>query len=251
MSEQAEALRLIATDLVSLGRQTISAVAAFSGAQRGNIAAWLAGRPRVLSEENALAVVQALGWRYGRLRTDMVHRWEVGADLTRMRKVLLRDGGFAPEQFSIRRVENAYVGRLQGAVVISHLPSGVPGPDALVILVKRPLGMEPFEPITAQALGLGYDDPHPYFVSQEETDRWWLLPSFEKHTFPAALYWAECPLSWPREAGEGMSVTLTRQQMDWLELLHSLAARFKPQGVDLPSQLAYIVDDVLMQRRQW
>lgn len=157
-------LRQVAHWLMGLTGVSMAELARRSEVHRPNCLAWLAGKERVFSEANQLKVCETLGWRFGRLRRDVVHRWVVGNDLSVCRKVLEGDG-----RDVVFRIFQTTGASSEGAVAVLGLADDE---KPLVILIRRPLGKEMPEAITAKTLGLGFDGSD-HRVSGQEWAEWW------------------------------------------------------------------------------
>lgn len=164
MSTTTVDLRQIAHWLMDLTGVSLAELARRSEVHRPNCLAWLAGKERVFSETKQLNVCETLGWRFGRLRRDMVHRWVVGNDLSTCRRVLEGEGKEAGIMIFPTSGASS-----EGAVVVLGLADDE---APLLILVRRPLGMEMPGAITAAMLGLGFEGGD-HRVSGKEWADWW------------------------------------------------------------------------------
>lgn len=160
-------LRLVATQLLELTGLSMAELARRGEVHRPNCLAWLAGKAQVFSEKKQLKVCELLGWRFGRLRRDMIHRWQLGEDLTPLRNALIAiDGEKGETTWHVVSVDDTGA---EGAAIILAQSFELP---PLVILVRRPLGYGAPTPITASALGLGVDtDAH--VPTPQEWQEWW------------------------------------------------------------------------------
>lgn len=160
-------LRQVATQFLKLTGLTIAELARRGEVHRPNCLAWLAGKEQVFSEKKQLKVCELLGWRFGRLRRDMVHRWEIGNDLSVLREVLAAyEGKGSDTTLMLFQAEGPTADK---ASVILGLCCDL-GP--LVILVQRPLATEMPVSLSAKALGMGFDGS-PHKLCLEEWQEWW------------------------------------------------------------------------------
>ncbi|RJX30893.1 MAG: hypothetical protein C4516_09125 [Oxalobacter sp.] len=160
-------LRQVAQQLLQLTGLSVAEVARRSEVHRPNFLAWLAGKERVLSEKRQLKVCECLGWRFGRLRRDMVHCWEVNGDLSACQKILAAHEGKKTDVTLM--VFQAEGREAQRVLIILGLSSNEP---TLVILIRRPLGYTIPMPITALQLGRGFDQGGHRISTQEWRDCW-------------------------------------------------------------------------------
>lgn len=160
-------LRTLVQQLLQLTGLSVAELARRSEVHRPNFIAWLSGKENVLSEKRQLKVCEFLGWRFGRLRRDMVHRWEVGGDLSVCAAVLNAFEGHRTDV--TRTLFQAEGGETEKGVVILVLTHGE---SPLVILIRRPLGYDLPQAITAQRLGRGFDLGE-HYISAQEWRNWW------------------------------------------------------------------------------
>lgn len=135
---------------------------------RPNMLAWLAGKPQVLSEQNQLKVCEILGWRYGKLRRDIVHRWDVTDDLSACIDVL--------KSFELPKPENSmivYRAQRENAPPATIIFADVLTSAPLVILISRKLGYSTPLDITSTSLGMGTDGPTVVSISENEWHEYW------------------------------------------------------------------------------
>lgn len=145
-------LRTVVLQLQELAGISTAELARLAEVHRPNMLAWLAGKPQVFSEKNQLKVCDVLGWRFGRLRRDMIHHWEAGNDLTACQQVLSAyEGQESATNLMVFAAEGS--GAVKAAVVLG-LSQGL---TPLVILIRRPLGYVMPESITAKTLGIGVE----------------------------------------------------------------------------------------------
>lgn len=160
-------LRGVVLQLQELTGISTAELARLAEVHRPNMLAWLAGKPQVFSEKNQLKVCDALGWRFGRLRRDMIHRWEVGNDLTTCHQVLSAYEEREGEVLTVFQANGANA--VKAGIVIGSF-SGI-GP--LVVLIQRPLGFVVPGPITAKTLDVGQASSIHHHVSVGEWQECW------------------------------------------------------------------------------
>lgn len=145
------ALRDIAVDLIELTGLSQRDVATRAGVHRPNLTTWLSGKAQQLSEANQLAVLNALGWQYGRLAAERLHFWWVGHDFSAASRVL-RAEAEAGAKIGIVRAEDWEDAQGAAAVLIAdgrHVQR--------LVVICRPLAVQPPQPpeVNASALGVG------------------------------------------------------------------------------------------------
>jgi hypothetical protein len=236
MEHTEPSLNQIAADLMALGGHSVSGLARSLTINRPNLTSWLLGRKQVFANDRELKICDALGWRHHGLRRDMVHRWQVGADLTRLRNLLHLDGLTPGEHLLIREVRAPGNDDLFGAYVLSELPHYAPKGEGLVILLRRTLERDAPPPITPETLGMGvmYKDhveDWPYEVGTEEYQRWWASESAEPRSFDLPSFWRSCDYHWVETSQVVCHQGLSRTQLAWLDLQRQLEGlrRFGPQ----------------------
>ena len=203
MAHPPDDLRQIATDLLTLTGWSIGDLARVAELHRPNLVSWLGGKPQVMSEQKQLKACETLGWHYGRLRRDVVHRWVVGNDFALCRAMMLRYGISASDDLEVRPAYGAGSGVFGGAVLISRDDLQNP----LIILVKRQLGRESLVPIGAEMLKLGAFNECPFGVSAAADRDWWQAEPAPDRQFPAKLFLQDCADGWQ----PGMSSLEERQ----------------------------------------
>lgn len=226
-------LRIVAQQLLELTGLTMAELARRGEVHRPNCLAWLAGKEQVFSEKKQLKVCEFLGWRYGRLRRDVVHHWQVGNDLSTLKAVLAAYEAWENKTlFQIFQVEGP---QAEKAVILVGLCEGLPH---LLILIKRPLGYGAPVPITAKSLGIGIDR-EAYRLSAREWQEWWIpdavardpdaylrahgdkLIEVADSTFQATLDNELTPVECDDEMvlEGGMLSGLTPEEQEWLAVL--------------------------------
>lgn len=161
-------LRQVATQFLALTGLTIAELARRGEVHRPNCLAWLAGKEQVFSEKKQLKVCELLGWRFGRLRRDMVHRWEIGSDFFVLKEVLAAYEICDPEiTLTIFQAKGQDTERAAIIIGVSR------GMSPLVILAKRPLGYGMPASITAAMLGYGCDGKHEHSITEAEWKSCW------------------------------------------------------------------------------
>lgn len=208
-------LRQITTDLLTLTGWSIGDLARVAELHRPNLVSWLGSKPQVMSEYKQLKACETLGWHYGRLRRDVVHRWVVGNDFALCRTMLLRYGVRSSDDLEVRPAFGSGSGVFGGAVVISRDDLQNP----LIILVKRQLGRESLVPIGAETLKLGVFNECPFGVSTEANRDWWQAEPAPDRQFPAQLFLQECADEWQpgmSSLAEKQLALLTPVQMERL-----------------------------------
>ena len=192
MTEPLNYLRQITTDLLTLTGWSIGDLARVAELHRPNLVSWLGSKPQVMSEFKQLKACETLGWHYGRLRRDVVHRWVVGNDFELCRAMLLRYGISASDELEVRPAFGAGSGVFGGAVLISRDDLQNP----LIVLVKRQLGRESLVPISAETLKLGIYNKCPFDVTAEANRDWWQAEPAPDRQFPTKLFLEECADQW-------------------------------------------------------
>jgi len=239
-------LRVVARELLELTGLTIAELARRGEVHRPNCLAWLAGKEQVFSEKKQLKVCELLGWRFGRLRRDMIHRWQIGDDLTMLKQVLtayeLSDEAMVLTIFQAKGHEAE-----QAAIIVGICRELPP----LVILIKRPLGYGMPTPITATTLGHGDDGKLEHTISQAECESCWsnnsVTPTGEEYLEThGRLLWAEARHGVLEQAGmvsidhlpEVLQAYETdfnlEENMEWDAILH----RAKHSGMSFQEILA-------------
>ena len=216
MTHSPDDLRQITTDLLTLTGWSIGDLARVAELHRPNLVSWLGGKPQVMSEYKQLKACETLGWHYGRLRRDVVHRWVVGNDFELCRAMLLRYGIRSGDDLEVRPAYGSGSGVFGGAVLISRDDLQNP----LIILVKRQLGRESLVPIVAEALKLGVFNACPFDVSAEANRGWWQAEPAPDRQFPAKLFLQECAEQWQpgiSSLGDQQLVLLTHGQVKLLK----------------------------------
>lgn len=159
-------LRDIAVCLRELTGLSIAELARRAGLHRPNLVSWLNGRSRTLSLANQLTVCETLGWHNGRLSRERVHRWQVGAEESALKRALTEleteEAGFGWADTVGGRAD-------RGAVLIGLAHEEPP----LVILVSRTPGIAPLSPLTTRGLGAVYVSQRRHAVTKSEWDCWW------------------------------------------------------------------------------
>ena len=185
-------LRQITTDLLTLTGWSIGDLARVAELHRPNLVSWLGSKPQVMSEYKQLKACETLGWHYGRLRRDVVHRWVVGNDFELCRAMLLRYGIGSSDDLEVRPAFGAGSGVFGGAVLISRDDLQNP----LIVLVKRQLGRESLMPIDPETLKLGVFNACPFDVTAAANRDWWQAEPAPDRQFPAKLFLQECAEQW-------------------------------------------------------
>ena len=185
-------LRQIATDLLTLTGWSIGDLARVAELHRPNLVSWLGGKPQVMAEVKQLKVLEILGWHYGRLRRDVVHRWVIGSDFSLARTVLLRHGIATGNDLEIQPAFGTGSGVFGGALLISRDDQQNP----LIVLVKRKLGREWLDPIAADSLGIGVFNECPFEVSAAVDQAWWQAEPAPDRQFPTRYFLQECAEQW-------------------------------------------------------
>ena len=192
MAHSPDDLRQITTDLLTMTGWSIGDLARVAELHRPNLVSWLGSKPQVMSEYKQLKACETLGWHYGRLRRDVVHRWVVGNDFELCRAMLLRYGIGSSDDLEVRPAFGSGSGVFGGAVLISRDDLQNP----LIILVKRLLGRESLMPIGAETLKLGVFNECPFDVTAEANRDWWQAEPVPDRQFPAKLFLQECAKQW-------------------------------------------------------
>lgn len=71
-----EQLPILATSLIRLRGETLGRVAEATGIRIANLSVWLRGKEQVISAKRVVGLLHHLGVEGGRLRTDVLHRWQ-------------------------------------------------------------------------------------------------------------------------------------------------------------------------------
>lgn len=162
--------RDIAQILIALTQLPHATVAKRAEVQRSNLVNWLKGKEQVLSLDKQLKVCSVLGWHYGGLRRDVVHRFVVENDMSQLRQVL----ACFDQNTSFPRL---YVfpteGRMatHGAVILAWKSEDT---LPLVMLVSRPLTSTPWCQLSAAQID-GASPGILHAVTDLEWLRWWRL----------------------------------------------------------------------------
>lgn len=199
-------LRTVVQQLQELTGISTAEVARRADVHRPNMLAWLAGKPQVFSEKNQLKVCDVLGWRFGRLRRDMIHHWEAGNDLTACQQILSAYEGQAnATNLMVFAAEGS--GAVKAAIVLGLSQVLTP----LVILIRRPLGYVMPESITAKVLGIGVEGGM-HHLSVDEWQKAWnpegqgIPPADYLELFGPLIFEADTlPASSPPQNDEGVS----------------------------------------------
>ena len=208
-------LRQITTDLLTLTGWSIGDLARVAELHRPNLVSWLGSKPQVMSEYKQLKACETLGWHYGRLRRDVVHRWVVGNDFELCRAMLMRYGIRTSDDLEVRPAVGSGRGVFGGAVLISRDDLQNP----LIILVKRQLGRESLVPIGAETLKLGIFNECPFDVTAEANRDWWQAEPAPDRQYPAKLFLQGCAEQWQpgmSSLGDQQLVLLTHGQVEKL-----------------------------------
>ena len=192
MTHSPDDLRQITTDLLTLTGWSIGDLARVAELHRPNLVSWLGSKPQVMSEYKQLKACETLGWHYGRLRQDVVHRWVIGNDFELCRAMLLRYGIRTSDDLEVRPAFGAGSGVFGGAVLISRDDLQNP----LIILVKRLLGRASLMPIGAETLKLGVFNECPFDVTAAANRDWWQAEPAPDRQFPVKLFLQECAEQW-------------------------------------------------------
>lgn len=144
-------MRDIAIDLIELTGLSQRDVATRAGVHRPNLSTWLSGKAQQLSEGNQLAVLNALGWHYGRLASEYVHRWWVGERCDAAARLLLEEA-HAGAKIGVVRAEGCSEAQGASAVLIAD-----GNRVQRLVMIRRPLAADAPIPATidAQVLGVG------------------------------------------------------------------------------------------------
>ena len=216
MAPSPDDLRQITTDLLTLTGWSIGDLARVADLHRPNLVSWLGSKPQVMSEYKQLKACETLGWHYGRLRRDVVHRWVIGNDFELCRAMLLRYGIRASDDLEARPAFGAGSGVFGGAVLISRDDLQNP----LIVLVKRQLGRESLMPIDPETLKLGVFNACPFDVTAAANRDWWQAEPAPDRQFPAKLFLQECAEQWQpgmSSLGDQQLVLLTHGQVKLLK----------------------------------
>ena len=208
-------LRQITTDLLTLTGWSIGDLARVAELHRPNLVSWLGSKPQVMSEYKQLKACETLGWHYGRLRRDVVHRWMVGNDFELCRAMLMRYGIRTSDDLEVRPAYGSGSGVFGGAVLISRDDLQNP----LIILVKRLLGRESLMPIGAETLKLGVFNECPFDVTAAANRDWWQAEPAPDRQYPAKLFLQGCAEQWQpgmSSLGDQQLVLLTHGQVEKL-----------------------------------
>jgi len=192
MAPSPDDLRQITTDLLTLTGWSIGDLARVAELHRPNLVSWLGSKPQVMSEYKQLKACETLGWHYGRLRRDVVHRWVLENDFALCRAMLLRYGIRTTDDLEVRPAFGSGSGVFGGAVLISLDDLQNP----LIILVKRQLGRESLSPIGVETLKLGVLNECPFDVTAAANRDWWQAEPAPDRQFPAKLFLQECAEQW-------------------------------------------------------
>ena len=229
-SASSDDLRQIATDLLTLTGWSIGDLARVAELHRPNLVSWLGGKRQVMAEAKQLKALETLGWHYGRLRRDVVHRWVIGSDFSLCRTVLLRYGIATGKDLEIRPTFGAGSGVFGGAVLISRDDLQNP----LIILVKRKLKREWQDPIAANSLGIGIFNECPFEVSAAADRAWWQAEPAADRQFPTRYFLQECAEQWRlgRAALEGQLRLLATEPTSQMQ---EVAAEENAQALEQPA----------------
>lgn len=77
----------LASALLRLSGQTLSAVSQATGIRTANLSVWLRGKPQVISAARVTALMHHLGIEGGQLRGDVLHQWADHGQLDLLRAV--------------------------------------------------------------------------------------------------------------------------------------------------------------------
>lgn len=77
----------LASALLRLSGQTLSAVSQATGIRTANLSVWLRGKPQVISAARVTALMHHLGIEGGQLRGDVLHQWADHGQLDLLRSV--------------------------------------------------------------------------------------------------------------------------------------------------------------------
>ncbi len=88
-----EPIARLARALMNLRGETLGTVNQAIGINRSNLSGWLRGMPQRLSKEREADLMYHLGVERGRLRRDMVHKWEEASPFMNLLTVLDFDDG--------------------------------------------------------------------------------------------------------------------------------------------------------------
>ncbi len=171
------ALRDIAIDLIELTGLSQRDVATRAGVHRPNLTTWLSGKAQQLSEGNQLAVLNVLGWHYGRLATEYVHRWWVGEGCEAAARLLLEEAN-AGAKIGVVCAEGCSAAQGASAVLIADANQ-----VQRFVMIRRPLAAHPPIPaaIDAQILGVGTTLKATWLVDA------WQWGEAERDPFPDVL----------------------------------------------------------------
>lgn len=230
--------REIAQTLIALTQLPHATVAKRAEVQRSNLVNWLNGKDQVLSLDKQLRVCSVLGWHFGGLQREVVHRFVVEDDLTALIRVLACFDHNTPfPRLYIFPTEGRMA--MHGAVILAwktgeYLP--------LVMLASRPLTGEPWTPLSAtQFTGAKAGKLHS--VSDMEWLNWWRPDTTHVDSQDYLQQYGD-PLLEYVEMAENDNVhrvedeqpdtdwfphlrgrTLTERQIHWLNLLKQAEAR--------------------------
>lgn len=83
--EQAPA---VAAALINLRGDTLGSISKATDIRVANLSVWLRGKEQVISQKRVVALLDHLGVRGGKLRSDILHQWVVKGALDDLQKVL-------------------------------------------------------------------------------------------------------------------------------------------------------------------
>lgn len=236
-------LRDIAIDLFELTGLSQRDVATRAGVHRPNLSTWLSGKPHQLSEANQFAVLDVLGWNYGRLATGCVHVWQVGQVFDVATRVLRAEAA-AGAKVGIVKVVGCSAAQGAAAVLIADAHRV----QRLVVIRRTPAALPP-EPseVDANVLGVGATLRAEWLVDRREWNEIQTEP-FESvldllpHVAFLELLGAptlsqmefddEAFIDWDFELNTMLSNWTEQEREDWIALLSALRnSRLSPGSI--------------------
>ena len=87
---------VIAAALINLRGDTLGSISKATDIRVANLSVWLRGKEQVISQKRVVSLLDHLGVRGGKLRSDILHQWVVKGALDDLQKVL--DALLEPEE---------------------------------------------------------------------------------------------------------------------------------------------------------